>query len=169
MLQAASERTSSQLLEIKKINFTRYSIYLQNGSLDIVSLVHTFYQHVKQECENSSSNISSCDKSHPIVCRFFLNIGRCKSSPCSYKHERSPSNAALENKNHDFEKEMKQELMSVSLKILLLILWKVKKTINKIVENLTNIYFPPWGKWRTVQFVLNFYICFFFNQFEFEI
>lgn len=98
---------------------------------------HCRYQHVKQECENSSCNISLCDKRHPIVCRFFLNFGRCKFSPCSYKHERGLSNGALEKKIYDIEKEVKQK--DAEIKELKRTIDDLQQTIKSTETNLSEL------------------------------
>ena len=44
------------------------------------------YLHVEAFCENKSCDIFSCDKQHPVTCKYFSFFGKCKFSPCSYSH-----------------------------------------------------------------------------------
>ena len=43
--------------------------------------------HIYEICENTSCSISECRLRHPKICRYFDNFGRCKFSPCAFKHE----------------------------------------------------------------------------------
>ena len=88
------------------------------------------FKHVNQECENSSCDISSCDKRHPIICRFYSNFGRCKFSPCSYKHESRPSIGALENKLNDIENEVKQKDLEIQ---------ELKRTIDNLHQTIQGV------------------------------
>ena len=45
--------------------------------------------HVNENCQNRSCKISECRERHPKLCRYFQNYGRCKFSPCAFKHETS--------------------------------------------------------------------------------
>ena len=49
--------------------------------------LHCRYRHVDVLCEDSSCDINTCEKRHPMICKFYYNYGRCKFSPCSYKHD----------------------------------------------------------------------------------
>ena len=44
------------------------------------------HRHVYSLCDTDNCDISSCDKRHPRICRYYLNYGRCKFDPCSYSH-----------------------------------------------------------------------------------
>ena len=43
--------------------------------------------HVNEIYEESSCEILLCRQRHPKVCKYFRNFGRCKFSPCAFKHE----------------------------------------------------------------------------------
>ena len=43
-------------------------------------------QHVATVCSKIQCDIDTCPHRHPQPCRYFINFGRCKFSPCSYSH-----------------------------------------------------------------------------------
>ena len=43
--------------------------------------------HINEICEESSCEIFHCRQRHPKNCKFYRNYGRCKFSPCAFKHE----------------------------------------------------------------------------------
>ena len=53
-------------------------------------------RHVDILCENENCDINSCENRHPRVCSFYWDFGRCKFSPCSYKHVTYHDSAKLE-------------------------------------------------------------------------
>ena len=67
---------------------------------------------MKTECENQNCDIRSCNKRHPRPCKFFINYGRCKFSPCSYSHKQSSSpyelNGICEKQNIEIRNLKKQ-------------------------------------------------------------
>ena len=44
-------------------------------------------KHVNTIWEKTDCEIEKCEFRHPRKCKFYLQFGRCKFSPCSYKHE----------------------------------------------------------------------------------
>ena len=44
------------------------------------------FKHVDTICDNLRCEIVSCEKRHPKDCKYFREFGRCKFSPCSFKH-----------------------------------------------------------------------------------
>ena len=44
-------------------------------------------QHIKEICFEKACDVSQCKQRHPKACRYFRNYGRCKFSPCAFKHE----------------------------------------------------------------------------------
>ena len=81
--------------------------------------------HINEICSEKTCDISSCNQRHPKVCNYFRNYGRCKFSPCAYKHGNFASND-LENKNR------KIKIISERL----LALEKVIATKNKEINDL---------------------------------
>ena len=45
--------------------------------------------HVNENCQNRYCKINECRERHPKLCRYFQNYGRCKFSPCAFRHETS--------------------------------------------------------------------------------
>ena len=48
-------------------------------------------RHIKETCEKTLCDISTCTSRHPRICKFFRDLGRCKFDPCAFLH--------VENKN----------------------------------------------------------------------
>ena len=72
-------------------------------------------RHVEERCENSECNSSSCEKRHPISCKYFEAYKRCKFGEfCAFDH-RPPYNPLQEEINtlkakiDDLEKEIKSK------------------------------------------------------------
>ena len=38
-------------------------------------------------CSSDTCNISECTRRHPKSCKYYRNYGRCKFSPCAFKHQ----------------------------------------------------------------------------------
>ena len=58
--------------------------------------------HINEICSEKTCDILSCNQRHPKVCNYFRNYGRCKFSPCAYKHGNFASND-LENKSREIK------------------------------------------------------------------
>ena len=52
-------------------------------------------QHNKEICLEQSCEISQCNLRHPKVCKYYRNYGRCKFSPCAFKHEDRGHNSEI--------------------------------------------------------------------------
>ena len=51
------------------------------------------HQHVHETCENNDCNISTCNRRHPLPCKYFSVYQRCKFGEfCIYKHVVAPRN-----------------------------------------------------------------------------
>ena len=83
-------------------------------------------QHIKEICFEKSCEISQCNQRHPKVCRYYRNYGRCKFSPCAFKHEDHA------NYNETVDKEIK------TLHEKFLALEKAILGKNEEIEELTN-------------------------------
>lgn len=69
-------------------------------------------RHVEERCQSSECNSRSCEKRHPISCKYFEAYNRCKFGDfCAFDH-RPPYNPLQEEINylkakiHDLEKEI---------------------------------------------------------------
>ena len=58
--------------------------------------------HINEICKESSCEINSCRQRHPKTCKYFRDFGRCKFSPCAFKHQ------VVTNAYDDILKEMKE-------------------------------------------------------------
>ena len=68
--------------------------------------------HINEICIQNTCEILSCSQRHPKICKFFRKYGRCKFSPCAFKHE-------IELSGNDHEKTDK-EVKVLSEKVLAL-------------------------------------------------
>ena len=84
--------------------------------------------HNKEICIKNACEILSCSQRHPMICKFFRKYGRCKFSPCAFKHE-------IELPGNDYEK-MNKEVKDLGEKVLAL--ENDIQNKNKEIEDLTN-------------------------------
>ena len=87
--------------------------------------------HINKICDESSCEINTCKERHPRICRYFQNYGRCKFSPCAFKHEVSM------NDNERLEKDIKD--LSDKIHALEEIIKTKEKTIDEITANLLDM------------------------------
>ena len=66
--------------------------------------------HINEICSEKTCDITSCNQRHSRARKYFKNYGRCKFSPCAFKHEYDPS-------INDFE-TVNKELMNISERLL---------------------------------------------------
>ena len=55
-------------------------------------------RHVDEVCEDSHCEMNTCERRHPLVCKYFEAFGRCRFNPCSYMHV-AASNSVNRNKD----------------------------------------------------------------------
>ena len=84
--------------------------------------------HINKICDESSCEINACKERHPRICRYFQNYGRCKFSPCAFKHE-VPTNHKI-----SIEKDIKD--LSDKIHALEEIIKTKEKKISEITANL---------------------------------
>ena len=53
-------------------------------------------QHISEICSSNTCNLFECRKRHPKLCRYFKNYGRCKFSPCAFKHQSQVNDDGIE-------------------------------------------------------------------------
>ena len=69
--------------------------YNQSGYCKFVSLCRK--QHVMEICQNSQCNDRTCVLRHPMICKYFLNFGKCKfGEDCAYLHHSKDKSADIE-------------------------------------------------------------------------
>ena len=81
------------------------------------------FVHYKDTCENLKCRSYTCEKRHPKKCTWFNMYGRCKFSPCSYRHE---SENSYSSNNSEIE-EVKERLV------------KLEENLSKVNEQLSSI------------------------------
>ena len=84
--------------------------------------------HINKICDESSCEIETCKQRHPKVCKYFRNYGRCKFSPCAFKHE------VPVNHNSKLEKDI--EDLTAKIQALEKIIVIKEKQIDEITNNL---------------------------------
>ena len=52
------------------------------------------YTHRNEICQNEACDTFNCEKRHPKKCFWFMKYGRCKFSPCSFKHSKENNNCS---------------------------------------------------------------------------
>ena len=94
-------------------------------------------RHVITICEDMNCDISLCRNRHPRPCKFYQNYGRCKFSPCSFKHEENKweeQNRSLNNlKNEIEEKCVEMENMKTEIE-------KLTKLCDLLSKRIPNDY-----------------------------
>ena len=76
--------------------------------------------HLKETCENTNCRSYSCEKRHPKKCTWFNKYGRCKFSPCSYRHDIQNSSFG----NNSEIVDIKERLV------------KIEETLSNVTEQL---------------------------------
>ena len=99
------------------------------------------HRHVYSLCDTDNCDISSCDKRHPRICRYYLNYGRCKFDPCSYSHAVNNVDNEKVAKIHDYIADVKRDVyeleglvMSNSEKVNQMVLKLEKLSTDMYVE-----------------------------------
>ena len=88
--------------------------------------------HLENVCQIDACDGTSCNMRHPVLCRYFSLFGRCKFSPCSYRHE------VLENKKiRDLEAKVERE--EINLKKLELSIETKTKLLKDLEIKVVNI------------------------------
>ena len=67
-------------------------------------------RHRYSSCDTDIFIISSCDKRHPRICRYYINYGRCKFNPCSYSHAVNNVDCEKVAKIHDYIADVKRDV-----------------------------------------------------------
>ena len=83
--------------------------------------------HVDLLCEIENCEISTCEKRHPKICKFFAQYGRCKFLDyCRYKHEKP--------------KTIKDDLLEIKEEINVLNKWilSLKEWMEKVVDEVNS-------------------------------
>ena len=83
--------------------------------------------HINEICLEKTCEILSCNQRHPKICKFFKNYGRCKFSPCAFKH-------GIQRPENNCER-IDEEIKNLSEKVLAL--ENVIKCKNQDIENLS--------------------------------
>ena len=88
-------------------------------------------QHINKICDESSCEIYTCKQRHPKNCKYFKKYGRCKFSPCAFKHE------VFMNHYERLDKDIKD--LNDKIRALEEIIMIKEKTINEITANVFEI------------------------------
>ena len=97
---------------------------------------HCRKQHYMEICTNTQCSMVTCVYSHPRLCRYFNNFGRCKfEESCAYLHKKDDS---LSDFRKDQEKEIKKlrnEVEELNKQVI-----ELRSILKKISnsQNLTN-------------------------------
>ena len=103
--------------------------------------------HIEILCNIQNCKISSCEMRHPIMCKYFLQYGRCKFDPCSYRHERVETQKIkdLEDRVQHYEKKLQDlefkleeksvEIEDLNSKVEKLLLFLKKTSFDTVPTN----------------------------------
>ena len=92
-------------------------------------------RHVATICDDVDCDISLCENRHPKVCKFYQNFGRCKFTPCSFKHEENEfekQSRNIKNLEHEFRAKT-VEIENIKMEIA-----KLTKLCDLLSERLSN-------------------------------
>ena len=99
-------------------------------------------KHIHELCQEKNCEIRKCSLRHPKLCRFYLQYGRCKFDPCSFKHELPPRYLkAIEDVTEKILKEKDNEVETLQslLKANALKLTDIEEKFAKLEEKVEKL------------------------------
>jgi len=86
------------------------------------------YTHKNEICQDEACDTLNCEKRHPRKCFWFMKYGRCKFSPCSFKHSKE------NNKSSEKEINVLNERID-----------KIEKTLKTMCDKLDKVIEFPFS------------------------